>query len=454
MNSPLALSFETRQRQLIGLVAISLGYFMVLLDTTILNVALPDIEIQLHGTLTSVQWISNTYTLVFASLLLSGGTLGDRFGVRRLFHLGLAIFALASLLCALSNSVGLLIAARALQGLGGALMLPSTLALIAYLFPEPAAQARAVASWAGISSLAIASGPFLGGILVTLFGWHSVFLVNVPVGIVVLGLGWMSLPVTKPQWGRSLDLPGQILIILACCSLTFGLIELGHIPVPVLMAAFGLAAVAGGIFVLAELRTSQPMLQLSLFRSWRITSTMLVALLIVFTFYGAIFLFSLYFQQAYRWNAFQTGLAMLTQTVPCALMNFFVMPTVMRKLDHQKSLVLGKLICILASVVLIVSLHTNFLILSLGELLIGVGTPFVIVPMSAVALASVDKQFSGMASATLNTFRQMGGALGVAILGTALGSQPTVSAMQVALEILLAAFVLGFVLSASALRKG
>jgi|SRR5579859_1868261 len=329
----------------------------------------------------------------------------------------------------------------------------STLALIAHLFPEPKAQARAVASWAGISSLAIASGPFLGGILVTFFGWHSVFLVNVPIGIVVLLLGWISLPVTEPQRGRSLDFPGQVLIIIACCTLTFGLIELGHMPMLVLVASFGLAAVTGVSFVFVELRTSQPMMPMSLFRSWRITSTMLVALLIVFTFYGAIFLFSLYFQQVYHWDALHTGLAILPQTAPCALMNFFVIPRLMHRLDSQKSLTLGKLICIMASIILIVGIHTNFLVLALGELLIGIGTPFVIVPMAAVALASVEKQFSGMVSATLNTFRQIGGALGVAILGAALGSQPNTSAMQVAIEILLVAFVLGFVLSASALRK-
>jgi MFS transporter, DHA2 family, methylenomycin A resistance protein len=453
MILPPSLSLETRQRQLIGLVAISLGFFMVLLDTTILNVALPDIEAQLHGTLTGVQWISNSYTLVFASLLLSGGTLGDRFGVRRLFHLGLVIFAMASLLCDLSSSVGMLIAARALQGLGGAFMLPPTLALIAHLFPEPKEQARAVASWAGISSLAVASGPFLGGILVTFFGWHSIFLVNVPIGVVVLLLGLMSLPVTEPQRGRSLDFPGQVLIIIACCSLSFGLIELGHMPTLVLVVSFLLAAVTGVSFVFVELRTVQPMMQMSLFRSWRITSTMLVALLIVFTFYGSIFLFSLYFQQVYHWDALQTGLAILPQTAPCALMSFFVIPRVMHRLDSQKSLTIGNLIGIVASIVLIVGIHTNFLMLALGELLIGIGAPFVIVPMSAVVLASVEKQFTGMVSATLNTFRQMGGALGVAILGVALGSQPTTSAMQVAIEILLVAFVLGFVLSASALRK-
>src|SRR5579859_3721114 len=125
----------------------------------------------------------------------------------------------------------------------------STLALIAHLFPEPKAQARAVASWAGISSLAIASGPFLGGMLVTFFGWHSVFLVNVPIGIVVLLMGWMSLPVTEPQRGRSLDLGGQILIVIACCSLTFGLIEFGHMPMLVLVVAFALAVMAGISFL-------------------------------------------------------------------------------------------------------------------------------------------------------------------------------------------------------------
>jgi DHA2 family methylenomycin A resistance protein-like MFS transporter len=221
----------------------------------------------------------------------------------------------------------------------------------------------------------------------------------------------------------------------------------------VLVVSFLLATVTGVSFVFVELRTVQPMMQMSLFRSWRITSTMLVALLIVFTFYGSIFLFSLYFQQVYHWDALQTGLAILPQTAPCALMSFFVIPRVIHRLDSQKSLTIGNLIGIVASIVLIVGIHTNFLVLALGELLIGIGAPFVIVPMSAVVLASVEKQFSGMVSATLNTFRQMGGALGVAILGVALGSQPTTSAMQVAIEILLVAFVLGFVLSASALRK-
>lgn len=453
MPSSFSIVLQGRQRQVIGLVALSVGYFMVLLDSTILNVALPAIETQLHGSLESLQWIINSYTLVFASLLLTGGALGDRYGARRMFCLGLVIFTGSSLLCSLASSMDILIAARALQGVGAALLLPASLSLITYLFTEPQEQARAVAIWAGIASLAVASGPLLGGLLVSFLGWRSVFLVNVPCGILALLLTFISVPVTPQQKERSLDLAGQFFAILACAALVYGLIEWGHVGAALIVVAFAIAVLAGGTFIILEARGAHPMLPLQIFRSWRVSATMLVGLIYQFTFYGVIFLFSLFFEQAYGYSALQTGLALLPQTVFGSFLLLFGSRAIMRRLQPQISLLVSMGLGIAGTLLILVGVHTSFIVIAGGEMLIGAVAAFVVPQMTTVVLSSVVKERSGIASASLNAARQMGGMLGVAMLGTALGSQSLSSGVQVALFMLIGAFALGFLLSFSARKS-
>ena len=448
-----SMELTSQRQRAISLTALSLSYFMVLLDSTILNVALPTIEKQLHGSVASLQWVVNSYTLVFASFLLSGGTVGDRYGVRRTFRLGLAIFTMASLLCSLALNIDVLIIARVIQGLGAALMVPASLSLIAHLFTEPLEQAKAVAIWAGIGSIAVAFGPTLGGLLVDFLGWRSVFLINLPFGILALLLTFVSLPATQPRRESSLDLPGQALAIITCCALTYGLIEWGHIAMIWLIAVFALAIVSGTVFIMVEAHRAHPMLPLRLFRSWRVSATMLVGLVYQFSFYSLIFVFSLFFQQFYGYSALKAGLAFMPQTVVGSLMILFATRWIMRWLRPRAALAVGMLLGASGMLVIFVGMHVGFAVIAFGEALVGATASFVVTPMTTVVLASVAKEQSGIASASLNTARQMGGVLGVAILGTVLGSQSLFTGTEEALFIMLGSFLLGLVLILSSAKQ-
>ncbi len=218
----------------------------------------------------SIQWVVSSYTLVFASFLLSGGTAGDRFGAQRTFRLGLALFTGASLLCGLALQLEILIIARVLQGLGAALMVPGSLSLIAHLYTDTHERVKAVALWAGIGSIAFAGGPTLGGLLIELLGWRGVFLVNVPFGLLELLLAMRSIPAVPPRKENSLDVLGQALAIVTCCALIYGLIEWGQIANSLLMAIFLLAIISGAMFLAVEVHSRSPMLPLRMFRSWRV----------------------------------------------------------------------------------------------------------------------------------------------------------------------------------------
>lgn len=441
-----------RQRNL-SLTTLSLSYFMVLLDSTILNVALPAIEKDLHGSVASLQWVVNSYTLVFASFLLSGGTLGDRYGAQRTFRLGLAIFTGASLLCSLALNIDVLIAARVLQGLGAALMVPASLSLIAHLHTAPQERAKAVAIWAGIGSIGVACGPTLGGLLVEFLGWRGVFLVNLPFGIFSLALAYLSIPAAPQRRESSLDLPGQVLAIVACCALTFGLIEWSHVAPALLIAIFVLAGLSGTAFIAVEARSKSPMLPLGLFRSWRVSATMLVAVVFQFSFYSLIFVFSLFFQQFYGYQALEAGLAFLPQTLVGSAMMLFATQWIARWLRPRTSLAAGMFLGAGGMLVIFIGMHVGFALIALGEALVGAVASFVVAPMTTMVLASAAKEYSGVASACLNTARQMGGVLGVAILGTVLGNQPLFSGTEAALFIMFGAFLLGFILILSTARQ-
>jgi DHA2 family methylenomycin A resistance protein-like MFS transporter len=448
-----SLTLKNRHQRTLSLTALSLSYFMLLLDSTILNVALPSIEKQLHGSVASLQWVVNSYTLVFASFLLSSGSIGDRYGVRRTFRLGLAIFTLASFLCSLSPTIEILVTARVIQGLGAALMVPASLSLIAHLFTEPQEQAKAVAIWAGIGSIAVAFGPTLGGLLVEFLGWRSVFLINIPFGILALLLTLFNLPATPERQESSLDLPGQALAILACCTLTYGLIEWGHVAPTELMMAFVIAIISGAAFIAVERRRAHPMLPLSLFRSWRVSATMLVGLVYQFSFYSLIFVFSLFFQQFYGYRALEAGLAFMPQTILGSAAILFATRWIMRWLRPRTSLAIGMLLGAVGMLVIFIGIHMGFLLIAVGEALVGVTASFIVTPMTTVILASVGKEQSGIASACLNAARQMGGVLGVALLGTVLGSQALFVGTEEALFIMSGGFLLGFVLILSSTNQ-
>src|ERR1700761_7236446 len=281
------------------LAAMSLGYGVVQLDVTIVNTALGSIGASLGGGVSELQWVVSAYTIAFAAFILTAGALGDRIGAKRVFMAGFAIFTAASLACALAPNALSLIAARAVQGLGAAILVPNSLALLNHAYPDDKARGRAVGIWAAGASLALTAGPFVGGGLIALVGWRSIFLVNLPIGLAGLWMSWRYASETPPSPRREIDLPGQVAAILALGCLAGAIIEGGALG---WSNGFVLAGLAAGamlavLFVLRERHAPQPMLPLSLFEHRMFARAALVGLLVNVAFYGLIFVFSLYFQR-------------------------------------------------------------------------------------------------------------------------------------------------------------
>src|SRR3954468_16335589 len=283
--------------------ALSLGYFMVILDATAVNVALAPLGRSLHAGTSELQWVVDAYAVVFAALLITMGSVADRAGARRVLVGGLTLFTAASAGCGLAPSAGTLVAARAVQGLGAAIVVPASLSLLRAAYPDPAARARAVGAWGGIAGLAAASGPVLGGLLAGGPGWRAVFFLNVPVGLAAIALAVRYLPAVAPR-PAALDLPAQAAAALALGALTYGFIEDSG-------PALALAALAGLAFVAVERRAAQPMLPRTLVRSPGFASGSVVGLLINLGFYGQLFVLGLWLQHERGLSAVGAGLALL-----------------------------------------------------------------------------------------------------------------------------------------------
>jgi MFS transporter, DHA2 family, methylenomycin A resistance protein len=303
------------------LLALCLGYFMTILDVTIVNIALVDIKAHLGANVTGLQWIVDGYALVFASFLLTGGALGDRRGSRNIFLAGFALFTLSSTLCSLAPTLLILQMARALQGFGAALLVPNSLALLNTIYTDARKRAQAIGIWAAVASIGALSGPLLGGFLVNAFGWRSIFLINLPIGIIGFLLTLYSIAPSAPQGRRGLDLPGQAASILALGILTFALIEGGSLGItsPLILTAFAGSMLFFLLLLWREKTTSHPMLPLKLFQERTFTATNVVAVCQTFTFTGFIFIISLFLQQVKHYSPSLTGLALLP-SFGCALL--------------------------------------------------------------------------------------------------------------------------------------
>jgi DHA2 family methylenomycin A resistance protein-like MFS transporter len=406
------------------LIGLSLGYFMVLLDTTIVNVALPAINHDLGGGLVGQQWILNSYTLVFASLLLTAGAISDQFGAKRIFLIGLIVFLVASALSAVAPSLGTLIALRAILGIGAAAMVPTVLALIVHEFTDPAARAKALSIWGAVSGLAMVVGPILGGVLVDTLGWRSIFLINVPIALVCIILTAVMASETPRRAQKRLDLPGQFSAILMIAALTFALVEGGTLgwTSPFILGTIALAFISAIVFLLVESRGSTPMLPLQLF-SHRVVSTgLLVGLTINFALNGLLFMLSLFFQQVRGYSALIDGLAFVPLALPISIIALLVGRLVPRL--GAKTLMLVGLSLITISMLLqtLTNLHTSYLLTLFAMLLMGCGIPPVLIPLTSVVISAAPKEQAGIASGALNSSRQLGGVLGVAICGLLLST--------------------------------
>jgi MFS transporter, DHA2 family, methylenomycin A resistance protein len=406
------------------LAAMSLGFGIVQLDVTIVNVAITSIGQAFGGGVAALQWVVSAYTIAFAALILTAGALGDRIGAKRIFMAGFAIFTLASLTCALAPTLSILIAARAVQGLGAAILVPNSLALLSHAYPGDQERGRAVSIWAAGASLALTAGPLVGGGLIAVAGWRSIFLVNLPIGLIGLWLTWRYAKETTKSLHRQVDLPGQISAIVALGCLAGAIIEGGERGWSngFVLAGFGGFLIAAVAFVLIEQRSAQPMLPLALFRSRQFSTTTLVGLLVNIAFYGLIFVLSLYFQQVNGLPALWTGLAFVPMTGAVLVPNLLA-PRIANKVGAGLTIAAGALVSAASCLALLgIDQGTGYGEIVLPIVFMGAGLGLLVPPLTSTLLGSVDKSRSGIASGVLNSMRQTGSVLGVALFGSLAGS--------------------------------
>ena len=421
--------FAPENRKWWTLAAVAFGLFMIMLDNTVVNVALPSIERDLHVSVSSLEWIVTAYALTFAALLITGGKLGDLFGRRRIFVVGIAIFTLSSLACGLAPTAGFLIGARAVQGVGAALMNPASLSIITATFP-PRERGQAIGIWAGVSAMALAIGPLVGGLIVDNINWNWIFFINVPVGIAGVVVSQLVIKESKDtSHEQSVDVPGLVTSSAGLFALTYALIE-GNAhgwTSPEIIGLFVAAAVLLVGFVLLEHFQRLPMLDLSLFKNGSFTGANLVAMLVSLGMFGVFFFVSLYIQNILGWTPTQAGASFLPMTVLIIL----VAPIAGKASDRIGSRWLMGAGMTLVGISLLlyqrVGLDSDFWTLLPAMLLGGVGMAMTMSPMTAAAMHSVPVDKAGVGSGVLNSFRQLGGSLGIALMGAILASYVSVA---------------------------
>jgi EmrB/QacA subfamily drug resistance transporter len=396
-----------------------LGQFMVLLDSTIVGVALPDMQQRLHTELTGLQWIVDAYVLLVAMLLLSGGVFADRFGRKRVFLSGAVVFTLASVVCAAAPSLGWLIAGRVLQGIGAAALSPGSLALLAAAYPVPQERVKAIGLWAGFSGIGLAAGPLAGGILVEAFGWPAIFLVNVPIGVGLVLAALPTLSESRNPNAPAIDVPGTLLSILGVGALTYGLIEGGSQgwTSPAILGSFAAAVVILTVFVVVEGRSSAPMLPLRLFRQQLFTVSNTAMVMVGFALMGSVFFFSQFFVAVQDSSILGAGL----KTLPISLAMVVVSPYAGRlaaKYGFRIVVTIGMAVAGLGLLTLgVVHADTAYWNVSWRLVITGAGFALTMSPLTGAAIQAVNPQDSGLASGISSTTRQIGAVLGVAVLG-------------------------------------
>ncbi|MFH8337949.1 MFS transporter [Streptomyces sp. AM6-12] len=432
----------------LALAAVCLGFFMILLDGSALNIALPAIERDVHGSMAALQWVVTSYTIPLAALLLTAGSISDRWGARRLFVSSLAAFTAASLLCALSPNLTVLVVARFLQGIAAGGLLPTTLAIIARTYPDPLERAKAITVWGATGGLALVAGPLGGGALTELFGWRSIFVINVPVGLVTLHLARRHARET-PRRGSRADLPGQLTGITALSASVAYLIEGGSLgwaaPVPLLLLAVSvLTAVA---FVAVEARSPHPMLPPAVFRRAAFSASVTNGFAFQFGGYGLQFMLAIYLQQRWGLSAERTGVYFL----PFSVAWVFGTIVLNRHLVHRGPRFLlwtGALSSLVGSTLLLgVTDQGSWPLFAVGTGLTGLGCGVFSPSLNAAALLAIDPAYAGLGSGVLNTARQVGMAMGVALLGSLIGMPDTLLGLRLSVVLVALCFLAVIILS-------
>jgi EmrB/QacA subfamily drug resistance transporter len=417
------------------LIVVSLGFFMTLLDLTIVNIAIPNMLAKLHASLDGILWVINAYALVLAVLLITAGRLGDLRGQRKLFIIGIIIFTLASAACGFSPSVGWLVGFRALQGIGAAVLMPQTLAILTMVFP-PERRGAAFGIWGAVAGVATIAGPTLGGLLVTAFDWRYVFFINVPIGVMVVALTYMLIPDLRTGTSHRLDVPGVVLASLALLAICYGLVEgqryhwgaiTSFISIPLIIGA-GVVLLAVFLFVQARTQDREPLVPFALFRDRNFSLMNGVTGAVAIGMMGIFLPFTIYLQSALGFSALKAGLTM----APASLVSMFVAPVAGRLTDRigGKFILMTGLICFatgMGTTALVATTTSAWQDFLPALVLAGFGMGCTFAPMTTTAMRNVQPPVAGAASGMLNTVRQVGAVIGTAAVGALLQNRLAVS---------------------------
>jgi DHA2 family multidrug resistance protein-like MFS transporter len=415
---------EPASRRWLSLLVVCLGVMMAFINVSSTISALTALQAGLHPSASTLVWITSAYALVVASLVMSAGTLADLIGRRRVFVGGAAVFAAASALAFASPSAGLLIAAEALMGVGGAAVLPSSLSIVSHSFTDPRERTSAIGVWAACSGLGLAAGPLLSGVLLNHFSWHAVFLINVVVGALAFILALLLVPESKHP-SRRLDLRGMLLGTLVIASGTYAIIEgasAGYTAAQII-AMYIISALSLAVFVRLELRHPDPMLDLRLFRSRSFAVVMSLATTLMFGFVGISLITVLYLEEVRGLDALATGIRLMVM-----FGSYMVVTAVAARLVRRLGFTLmlaGGLVLMGAGALALLAAgpFDGFGLMWPGLLIAGTGSGLIVAPSTAAAVNAVPALQAGMASAAVNMFRQLGSVLGPAVLGTVVTTQ-------------------------------
>lgn len=403
------------------IIAVCLGTFMATLDISIVNVALPAIGQELSTNLSMLQWVIDAYALCLSALILSVGPLSDRYGRKRVWLVGIAIFTLGSLICALASNIQWLLFGRAVQGIAAAALIPGALSIITQAFSNDIERIKVIGIWSAVSALSLIIGPILGGFLVDTFDWTTIFIINIPIGLLTLVLGWLGITESADPDKAALDPVGQLLNIVALGGLTYGLIEAGELgwDNSWTLGSLALGAVALLGFVAVELKAARPLLPLYLFKKnpgffqYNIASFALG-----FATYSNVFFIALFLQKGQGWGAFEAGLRMAPEFIAMALFSFSF-GRLSGRYSVRNIMIIGFLLIALSSMLLTrVNADTDYFLIAVTLLILGAGMGMATPAIGALVMSSVEKAYSGIASAVMNALRQTGMTLGIALLGT------------------------------------
>src|SRR5579863_7695818 len=399
--------------------AMCFALFMLMLDNTVVNVALPSIQRDLHASLSSLEWTVNAYTLTLAVLMITSGRLADIFGRRKLFLFGVIVFGVSSLVLGLAPNVGVLVAFRAVQGIGAACMMPASLAIITQAFP-PHQRGTAIGTWAGVSALALAIGPVLGGFLVQYVSWPAIFFINPPIAVIAVAVTLFSARESRDETvDRTVDVPGIAAITIGLTALVLALVEGNswHWGSTRIVALFMVAVLGLAGFALIEARVRAPMVNFTFFRSRSFLGANTVGFFVSFAMLAQFFFLALYMQNILHYSPLQAGIRFLPSTLVLVVMG----PLAGRLTDRvgPRPLMTLGLLVVSASILIQsgITVHTSYLRLLPGFVLMGLGIGMVMSPMSTAAMNSVERTKAGAASGTLSMSRMVGGTFGVAVMG-------------------------------------